>query len=120
MSVKHTLLSRSLNLFAAFSIFCGIGLTGYGAPLYASITPDGAARLNAMLPEGAQLYTAAPAAINPYQAADAAIQLTTGILLIVLGFFAHGLSRMRSERPVHITIKKSKRRRMWYWMEMSI
>lgn len=61
----------------------------------------------------------AAAAVQEAMQANAALQLMLGILLFTLGGFVHAYAVLRSERPVHITIKP-RRSRILYWLEMKI
>jgi hypothetical protein len=96
------------------SLIMGIGITASQGSLYANVTGVGST----------VFHTAAPAQIaftQPLMAAQAGANFVFGILLIVLGFFIHGLVRARDERHVHITVKPSKKRRAsWFWMEMRV
>lgn len=58
-------------------------------------------------------------AIAQMRSAVAAKQLMFGILLFTLGGFIHTYQRLRSERPVHITVKK-KKPMLLYWLEMKL
>lgn len=120
--MTHTLISKGLNLLAAFALISGIGLSASQTMLYASLSGQGSTLMDPMAQTGSEELHSAPMLMtaDAYQSIDARIQLVIGILLIVLGLFIHGLARARDERNVHITVKPSakKRRTMWYWMEM--
>ncbi len=58
-------------------------------------------------------------AIARTKSAAASRQLMFGILLLTLGGFMHVYERTRSERPVHISIKK-KKPTLLYWLEMKV
>ncbi len=55
-----------------------------------------------------------------YERAYAGEQLVLGILLIVLGFFVHGLLRTNGERKVHVTSKPRKQTQRFFFVELSI
>lgn len=121
--MTHTLISKGLNLLAAFALISGIGLSVSQTMLYASLSGQGSTLVDLVAQNnGSEELHSAPMVMtaDTYQSIDARIQLVIGILLIVLGLFIHGLARARDERNVHITVKPSskKRRTMWYWMEM--
>lgn len=104
-----------LNALAGLSLTAGIAISGSLAVTHASLTHPGSTLLDSM----GQLH-AAPIT-DVYERADAGIQLIAGILLVLLGFFLHALARTQSgERPVHITVKPSAKRRMWFWIEMHV
>lgn len=109
------ILPRMLNTLAGLSLAAGIAVSGSVTISQASLTHPGSTLLDSM----SQLH-AAPV-VSIYERADAGIQLIAGILLVLLGFFLHALARTRSgERPVHITVKPSAKRRMWFWIEMRV
>ncbi len=109
------ILPRALNALAGLSLTAGIVVSGSLALTQASLSAPG----STLLDSGGQLHAAT--VIDVYQSADAGIQLIAGILLVLLGFFLHALARTRSgERPVHITVKPSTKRRMWFWIEMRV
>jgi hypothetical protein len=68
-----------------------------------------------------QLHHAATEGLN----AIITTQLVTGVLFVLFGFFLHAAwvvhKSPTGERPVHITVKKRKRKTpMWYWIEMRV
>ncbi len=109
---------RSLQILSAVALLWGIGLTAAHSLAIGSLTAPGSTVLDA--PEGAGETLRSAAYVMSMERADAGIQLITGILLILLGFFLHAFARMQNgERPVHISVKERKeKRRMWYWVEM--
>lgn len=116
-------LSKALHLTAAFALISGVGLAAAGAPVYGSLSGVGTSVVYTKVPSGEMLQaTDAIAIAHAYQAADAAIQLILGMLLILLGFFMHGFARVQDERHVHITVKPSQKKPggIWYWMELHI
>lgn len=58
-------------------------------------------------------------AVAAAKSAAASRQLMLGVLLFTLGGFLHAYHTVRSERPVHITVKP-KKREMLYLLEMRI
>ena len=56
-------------------------------------------------------------AIAAAKSATAARQLMLGILLFTLGGFVHAYERLRSERPVRVTVKKRKPVTL-FWLQM--
>lgn len=117
--MKRTPLTRSLHLFAGIALLAGISLTALHGPVFASLSGGDMTIVDQMLPGGEQQRASPAAAPDPLAQAQAATQLSLGLLLIVLGFFLHGLARTREERPVHITVVPGKKRRSaWFWMEM--
>ncbi len=54
-----------------------------------------------------------------YKSAAASRQLMLGILLFTLGGMVHAYEVVRSERPVHITVKKRKPT-MLFWLKMKV
>ena len=58
-------------------------------------------------------------ALAAAKSATAARQLMLGILVFVLGGFVHAYERLRSERPVRITVKKKKPVTL-FWLQMKI
>lgn len=119
--MKRTPLTRSLHLFAGITLLSGIAVTTMEGSLLASLGGGDMALVDQLLPYNEQLREAPSAAANPLAQAEAAARLTLGLMLIVLGFFLHGLARVREERPVHITVKQSqKRSSKWFWMEMRL
>lgn len=121
--MTHKLIPQSLNLVAGLMLISGISLAAMQAPTYANLSGGGASVGINLQSNDVELRPAATVTyINPYQQADAGIQLILGMLLIMLGFFIHGFARASSERPVHITIAppKPKHEHKWFWMEMRI
>ncbi len=119
--MTHTLFTKGLNLLAALTLISGISLSASQTMVMASLSGQGSNIVDRgpMAEEFHSASTIVP--INTYQHVDAGIQLILGILLIVLGFFIHGLARSTGERPVHITVTPSpKKRPLWFWMEMKI
>lgn len=118
--MTHRLFSTFLHGTAVFALMSGVGLCASSAPLYGSLSGVGSDVLTSGMPSGTVLQAADAIAItHAYQAADAAIQLILGMLLILLGLFIHGFARTQDERRVHITVKPSqKKRSLWYWMEL--
>ena len=118
------ILHRLLNVVAGLALITGIGLSSQGMALYASLSGQGATILSPAKPStnGAELHAAADSVSVSFERADAGLQLVLGILLIVLGFFIHGLVRARQEeRPVHISVVPSRKKRsVWYWLEMRV
>jgi hypothetical protein len=111
---------RSLQILSAIALLWGIGLTAAHSLAIGSLTAPGSTMLHTSASTEEILHSAAYVAM---ERADAGIQLITGILLILLGFFLHAFARMQNgERPVHISVKpgKNEKRRMWYWIEMRI
>jgi hypothetical protein len=58
-------------------------------------------------------------AANAYASAAASRQLMLGVLLFTLGGMIHAYEVLRSERPVHITVKKRKPM-MLFWLKMKV
>lgn len=119
--MARTPLTRTLHLAAVLALCSGIGLTALEGPLIAGLGGGDMTLVDQLLPNSnAELRQAAPIGpIDPLAQAEAAAQLTLGLLLIVLGFFIHGLARFREERPVHITAQPpAKRQPSWFWVEM--
>lgn len=119
MTHKH--FSAGLNLAAAFALVTGISMAGAYAPTYAALSGYGS-MVTEKAAVGAELRSAAGAVpIDLYVQADAAAQLALGVLLITLGFFLHGLSRMRDERPVKVRKgSKKKHSQKFLWMQLDI
>ncbi len=112
---------RSLQILSAMALLWGIGLTAAHSLAIGSLTAPGSTVVERG-PVGETLHSAAFMTAS-MERADAGIQLITGILLILLGFFLHAFARMQNgERPVHISVKERshEKRRMWYWIEMRI
>jgi len=121
--MTHKLIPQSLNLVAAMVLMAGISVCTMQVETYAQLSGYGSSAGISFQPEEAVLRPAVTTTyVSSYQQADAGIQLILGMLLIVLGFFVHGLARSTHERSVHITIAppKPKHERKWFWMEMRI
>lgn len=120
--MTHKLITQSLNLFAGLMLISGISLSAMQVPQYANLSGGGASIGINPQNHSVELRPAAVAYVNHYEQADAGVQLILGMLLILLGFFIHGFARANSERPVHITVKPSRRthEKKWFWMEMQI
>ena len=58
-------------------------------------------------------------ATKAMERAAASRQLMLGILLFTLGGFLHAYERLRSERPVRVTVKKRKPLTL-FWLEMKV
>src|SRR2546430_581484 len=111
--MARTKTPKRLSALPGISLVSGLGFTAIPAPLYAQLSGVGSATtdLKIMQPVARTLVI--------YDHADVPTQLTLGMLLIVLGFFLHGLARMRDERPVHISVKP-KKRKSWFWVELRV
>lgn len=114
------LIPRFLNILSVTALISGIAsITEKGISL-ASLTAPGATVIDRAVTGEMRLHQAADVIPRVYAQADAAIQLSAGILFILLGFFLHALARMQNgERPVRITVKP-KKRQMWFWVDMKI
>lgn len=119
--MKRTPLSGSLHLFAGIALLSGIAISTMEMPLLARLGGGDMALVDQLLPYNEQLRPAPTETADPLAQAEAAAQLTLGLMLIVLGFFVHGLARAREERPVHISVVPPKKRpAKWFWMELRI
>lgn len=113
------LIPRFLNILSVTALLSGITSIAGQTISVASLTAPGSTVIDRVT-TGMQMHQAADVLPGAYAQADAAIQLSAGILFILLGFFLHALARMQNgERPVHITVKP-KKRQMWFWVDMRI
>jgi Zn-dependent protease len=117
-------MKTALRLLTALVLVSGISMTiGNGFTFsQAQLSGGGANILHSAASTQAQVLT--EAVLPAYQHADAATQMVIGILLILLGFFMHGLMISHEERNVHITVvprkKRANRTQRWFWMEMRV
>ena len=68
-------------------------------------------------------FTPIISAVPLYEQATAADQMVVGILLILLGFFMHGLMTSHEERTVRVKAvprKKQNHKHNLFWMEMRV
>lgn len=113
--------SRILHTFSVVALVSGIFMSVTHMHTLASVTQHSTTMLNVPHELSTDTLYSAAMAQNAYGLANAGVQLIIGILLILLGFFLHAFVRMQhGERTVHITVKPSNKRRMWYWMEMRL
>lgn len=92
----------------------GTLVNGGGATLAVQATG-----VNETLHGSAEAMALAEEAVKSAKSAMASRQLMLGILLFTLGGFVHAYERVRSERPVHITVKKREPRTL-FWIEMNV
>jgi hypothetical protein len=113
---------KSLHLLAAICIATGACMTLLNDVQFyqASLSGQGSTMVEHAAAPAVMKAAAGMTVVQAYEKANASAQLVEGILLILLGFFLHGLLRMRDERPVHITVKPKRRRHSAYWMELRI
>jgi hypothetical protein len=117
-------MTHFLRILTSTTLAAGIMLTVGNSLLYTKAEATGQGATVALHPAATSMIKApkVPLPIVPqYENTNAGDELVIGILLIVLGFFFHALTRTREEREVHITVKPSeKKRRPLFWMEMHV
>lgn len=122
--MAHNFLSKAANLVTILTLTTGIAMTTLHGQSYvqASLSGQGSTVFDQPMPEDVTMRPAATIDVPAgYVRAHAAQQFVLGILLIVLGFFIHGLIRMRDEQRVHISVKPRKRQKQRvFWMELQM
>lgn len=124
--MTNTRIRAFLHSATVLSLAIGLTMTAESGVDFAHATVSGVGTLvveTAKHAAASELMFEPAPFVQAYEKAHAAEHMTLGIMLIVLGFFFHALLRARDERPVHITVKPSKKRRKqvaWFWMEIRV
>jgi hypothetical protein len=120
-----------LRFVTAMVLVSGIAMTLSNQLMYAQVhyeTGGGATlHLHGAAPAAIQSsFEASNAVLPEYRQANASAQMVIGILLILLGFFLHGLLESHEERTVPVKVGKRKKsahrpkKRNLFWMEMQV
>lgn len=120
-----------LRFVTGMILTSGIALTIGNQLIYASVVfgSGGGAQLQMHSAAPAEIQTtmeATSAVLPAYEQANASVQMVVGILLILLGFFLHGLLASHDERTVKVKAVPRKKqahktsKKHLFWMEMRV
>lgn len=120
--MKHTPITNGLRALALMIIIGGFSYSTMNGYTFASLTQVTTPLTfeNTAVSTDAQLAAANHSLVTVYDKADAAVQITLGMMLVILGLFVLLLARMRDEHNVHITAVPPVKPPSWFWMELKI
>ncbi len=123
-------MKKILSFVTGLILTSGIALTIGNGLMYAQVdyqSGGGATlQMHGAAPEVNPLQPtmeATNAVLPAYERANASTEMVVGILLILLGFFLHGLLRTQDERNVRVKAvprKAKSTKKKWYYLELQV